>query len=184
MKATMAHTSAPQQPWYKEPWPWILMAGPGVVVVAGVITVWLAIRSNDGLVVDDYYKQGLAVNQELHRDQAATARGLHAELTVSGEELHARVAAADALPLAPTLIVKLFHPTRAGHDQTLVLTADGPGQYSGRAGAKLSGRWIVTLEEPSSDWRLQGEWWTDAMEPLRLGAEAGTSTPNQPVTGR
>ena len=51
------------QPWYKERWPWILMAGPGLVIVAGVITVWLAVVSNDGLVTDDYYKQGLAVNQ-------------------------------------------------------------------------------------------------------------------------
>ena len=56
------------QPWYKERWPWILMAGPALVIVAGIITVWLAVISNDGLVSDDYYKQGLAVNQRLQRD--------------------------------------------------------------------------------------------------------------------
>ena len=41
------------QPWYKDRWPWILMAGPAVVVVAGFITLWLAISSDDGLVSDD-----------------------------------------------------------------------------------------------------------------------------------
>ena len=41
-------------PWYRHPWPWILMSGPFVVVVAGVITLYLAVVSDDGLVDDDY----------------------------------------------------------------------------------------------------------------------------------
>ena len=27
-------SAARTQPWYREPWPWILMAGPAIVVVA------------------------------------------------------------------------------------------------------------------------------------------------------
>ena len=27
------------KPWYREPWPWLLMLGPAVVVVAGFITL-------------------------------------------------------------------------------------------------------------------------------------------------
>ena len=53
----------PQTPWYRDPWPWILMAGPAAVVVAGAITLWIAFASADGLVAGDYYKQGLAINQ-------------------------------------------------------------------------------------------------------------------------
>ena len=37
----------------------------------GLITLWLAITSFDGLVADDYYKQGLAINQTLARADAA-----------------------------------------------------------------------------------------------------------------
>ena len=62
-------------PWYKQRWPWLLIAGPAFVIIAGAVTVWLAVVSNDGLVVDDYYKQGLAVNQRLHRDQQASTLG-------------------------------------------------------------------------------------------------------------
>ena len=51
--------------WYREPGPWLLMAGPFVVMVASFITLWLAIRSNDGLVSEDYYKTGMAINQTL-----------------------------------------------------------------------------------------------------------------------
>ena len=41
------------------------MSGPAIVVVAGIYTAYLAIVSNDGLVDDDYYKQGLAVSQRM-----------------------------------------------------------------------------------------------------------------------
>lgn len=37
------------------------MLGPFVVIVAAAITVYLAVISNDGLVDDDYYKQGLSI---------------------------------------------------------------------------------------------------------------------------
>mgnify|MGYP000916835605 FL=1 len=50
--------SAPAKPWYREPWPWLLMSGPGLVVIAGVVTAWIAFSGADGLVADDYYKQG------------------------------------------------------------------------------------------------------------------------------
>ena len=36
----------PVLPWYRHRWPWLLMLGPFVVVVAAAITLWLAVRSN------------------------------------------------------------------------------------------------------------------------------------------
>ena len=63
-------------PWYKERWTWLLMLMPATAIVAGFITLWLAITSFDGLVADDYYKQGLAINQTLARANAAQERGL------------------------------------------------------------------------------------------------------------
>ena len=46
-------------PWYKERWTWLLMLMPATAIVAGFITLWLAITSFDGLVADDYYKQAI-----------------------------------------------------------------------------------------------------------------------------
>ena len=42
------------RPWYREPWPWILMSGPAVVVCAGIATAVIAVETNDGLVAEDY----------------------------------------------------------------------------------------------------------------------------------
>ncbi len=47
------------KPWYREPWPWILMIMPVTAVVAGSFMMWLAVSTEDGLVEDDYYKKGL-----------------------------------------------------------------------------------------------------------------------------
>ena len=47
-------TTLVQPPWYKQFWPWALMAGPVTVIVAGFITLGLALHTPESLVVDDY----------------------------------------------------------------------------------------------------------------------------------
>ncbi len=64
------------KPWYAHRWPWLLMLGPFLVVIAASYTGWIAFTRQDALVVDDYYKQGNAINQDLHRDAVATKLGL------------------------------------------------------------------------------------------------------------
>jgi hypothetical protein len=78
MSATEAKRSP--TPWYKERWTWLLMLMPATAIVAGGITLWLAIKSFDGLVTDDYYKQGLAINQTLARANTAQDMGLLARV--------------------------------------------------------------------------------------------------------
>lgn len=41
------------RPWYKEPWPWIIISIPAAAVVMGFITLYLAITNPDYLVVED-----------------------------------------------------------------------------------------------------------------------------------
>lgn len=159
------------QPWYKERWPWILMAGPAVVIVAGVITLWLAIHSSDGLVTDDYYKQGLAVNQVLERDHRAAALGLRADVMRSGLNVRLLMGANAAAGWPDSITLKLSHPTRAGNDEAVKMHSEGNGFYSGKLSADVAGRWHVNLEDPAGQWRLQGEWQADSVEPLRLQAK-------------
>ncbi len=161
------------QPWYKERWPWFLMAGPAIVIVAGFITLWLAVESNDGLVTDDYYKQGLAVNQRMHRDQQAASLGLHGDLMRADLNVRLMLSADSASKVPEAIVLKLAHPTRSGQDQAVQMHAEGPGFYSGKLSADISGRWLVSIEDPEGQWRLQGEWQADSVEPLRLSAKVG-----------
>jgi hypothetical protein len=169
----MSADSVPARPWYRERWPWILMAGPAVVVVAGLFTAWLAVRSDDGLVIDDYYKQGLAINRTLSRSDAAGRFGIVAELRLADGRIRVLLGGA-AGPGALTL--RLVHPTRSGMDQSLDLAVVEPGVYEGWLGPLQPGRWHVLLE--ARDWRLAGDWVLPAAGALTLGhrlpAQTGT----------
>ena len=61
-------------PWYREPWPWLLMAPPVASIALGIVMWTLAAQTDDGLVANDYYKRGLAINQKVK--QAAAKREL------------------------------------------------------------------------------------------------------------
>jgi len=154
----MRETAAPRA-WYREPWPWFLAAGPLAAVVAGAVTVWLAIESNDGLVADDYYKQGLAINQVIRRDQAAAKLGLRANVLFNFDNQSVRVylRSETERPLPSAIRLRVLHPTRAGADQFVELPASSAGVFDGAVSALRSGRWLLSLEDAPQTWRLMGE---------------------------
>lgn len=149
-------TGVPHKPWYREPWPWLLMAGPFIVVVAGVVTAWLAVVSDDGLVAGDYYKQGLAVNQLLARAERARAMELEAQLRLSARSVEVRLSAREGVALPPVLALRLSHPTHADLDQVVSLQGEG-GRYAASLAPLASGRWRVQLEDEAKTWRLVAE---------------------------
>ena len=150
-----ASTRHAVRPWYREPWPWILMAAPAAAIVAGAITIYLAVASADGLVVDDYYRQGLAINRELRRDQAARDLGIAASVEAFNGVLRVGLEGRAAPPEA--LFAKLVHATRAGHDLRLRLAPVAPGVYETELPQLPAGRWRVVLEDPHGEWRIVKE---------------------------
>ena len=160
-------------PWYRQRWPWLLMAGPAIVVVAGFVTLWLAIASNDGLVADDYYKRGLGINRMLERSDRAAALGLVAvvDLDASGAAQVALTSTVVGLDAAPAQVrLTLLHPTRAGADRRVDLPRGPDGVYRGAAGVLPPGRWRVGVE--ASDWRLPTVEVEGALRAVRITAEA------------
>jgi len=145
------------KPWYREPWPWILMAGPLMVIVASFCTLWLAIKSDDGLVADDYYKRGLAINQMLSRTLLAERLALSARVTLGVNTNRVRLELTGRGRLPADLRLRLVHPTRAVADQVIVLDAVAPGIYEGDLTTGIEGRRVVMLEDLARTWRLAGE---------------------------
>jgi len=154
-------------PWYREPWLWLLIAGPVAVMVGGAITIWLAVTSNDGLVADDYYRRGLAINKVLERDRLAARLGLRATLSQKGQgALQVSLVGANALP--PALTLRLVHPTRSGDDRVLQLSRVGTGVYRAARVSLPIGRRHVILEDEARTWRLTGDWKLPPVQPLEL----------------
>jgi len=112
-------------PWYRQRWPWLLIAGPAIVVIAALFTAWLAAATDDGVIADDYYKRGLLINKEIDRTSRAEAMHLAAVLRVDADGAATLAMTGFTDPAAaPTAVrVLVTHPTRAGHRR--VEAADG-----------------------------------------------------------
>lgn len=140
-------------PWYRQLWPWLLLSGPAAVIAAGAATIWIAFASADGLVAEDYYKQGLAINKRLAREELARRLGISATVALGADKI--RVDLKGQQPEA--LFVHLAHATRAGHDVRVRLSPVGPGAYEGQLVDLPRGRWRVVIEDPRGTWRISQE---------------------------
>jgi hypothetical protein len=162
------HAMAGQQTkrWYAEPWVWLLIALPMTAVIGGMITIYLAVSTSDGLVVDDYYKRGKAINRDLARDEAAARYGLNASLVLyQGNAVRLQLSPVNgAWP--GSIRLRVLHPTRAGHDQVIELRHQDAGNYTGHITPLGAGHWYIQLE--ADDWRLQGTLRMPQTAPLRL----------------
>jgi hypothetical protein len=142
------------QPWYRQFWPWFLILLPASVVVAGLSTLFIANRHADDLVVDDYYKDGLAINRQLEKKQRAEQLGISATLTFSGSRVDVRLTGSVS---TPDLHLLLSHPLESDRDFDVVLRRIDAGHYQGTLPASVQPRWHWTLEQGGSDaWRLDG----------------------------
>ena len=141
------------KPWYKQLWPWLIISGPATVLVAGAITMWIAFASADGLVAEDYYRQGLAINKRLAREDAARALGISATVALRTDRIHVELRG--ATPEA--LFVHLAHATRAGHDVRLRLSPVAPGAYEAELAGLPRGHWRVVFDDPRGAWRIARE---------------------------
>ena len=145
-----------QQPdiWYREPYVWFLIALPLAAVIGGIITAGLAIESDDGMVVDDYYKKGLEINRVLERDDAAAALGIQANIQLSPEQhLFRLFLTGNENFRAPEKIdVRFLYATRSGFDKHLSISKTGNDLYQTQLSQLRKGRWYIQIE--ADNWRI------------------------------
>jgi hypothetical protein len=64
------------RPWWKHGHVWLVISGPAIVVVAGFVTAWIAVRTSDPVVAEDYYRRGVEINRTLAARDKATLPAL------------------------------------------------------------------------------------------------------------
>ncbi|HZH07175.1 MAG TPA: FixH family protein [Lautropia sp.] len=181
----------------REPLVWLVAGIPLLTIVAGMVTLWIAFQRADSNVTDEYYKDGLAINRRIERDEQAATFGLKGRLsaaatvTAGGNSRRAGSTIAPAvggttlaisldlsgMPEAfePQLTLRMTHPVQQSLDRRVVLEGVGAGRYVGRIqddGAPGT-RWTLAVESPR--WRLPFPGLHRLESGTHLGVDALTS---------
>lgn len=146
----------PHTPWYKEPWMILVLGLPVMSVIGGMTMLTVAINGKDTLVRDNYYKDGLAINQELAWDQKAINLDLSGNITVTASQLELSLnTPKSANP--QVLKLSLSHPTLEQKDQEFLLQEFKPGQYLSPVEVLPEGRYYLDLSSPVQGWRIRSQ---------------------------
>jgi hypothetical protein len=152
------------KPWYRQFWPWFLIALPASAVIASLYTVSLAVRTTDSLVVSSEDGMDVVAGRHLAAERQAQALGLSATVdfdTGSGAII-ATLVSDSSVDWPTSLELLLSHPAFADRDRTIALTRSLPDEsgnptWSGHFVDVPDGRWYLVLEDGDS-WRLNGTW--------------------------
>jgi hypothetical protein len=146
-----------QKPWYRQFWPWVLIAIPGSSVIGGVLMIYLAMTGSNHLVKDSYYIDGMTINKQLDRDRLAVELGVEASIDfdVPGGVIIVTLQGIDEYALE----AELFHPVDMTRDlkATLFRKSDEDEIFQGSFDAPLDGRWYIELRDLDNEWRLRGQ---------------------------
>lgn len=147
-------TQTPRQTWYTQFWPWFLIVVPAISVVLSLTMLTLAINTEDSPVVDDYYKQGKAINLDLAKQENAHTLGIKTQLNINDNQvalsfLQGGPGSGEALELA------FYHATIKDQDFVLLLTRDAVGNYRAQHSLAIKGRWNLVLQPLDKSWKIQ-----------------------------
>lgn len=143
------------KPWYKQFWPWFLIAIPMSSVIMGITMITLAMDGKDSLVREDWYKDGIAINKRLDKQNRAQSLGIKAFISVdeSKNALHIAMVNLD-LQRERELTLHLIHPTLKNLDRTLKLVLTPQDTFYARLPELPSGRYYVQLTTPAQVWEI------------------------------
>ncbi len=141
-------------PWYKQFWPWFLIAIPMSSVVVGSIVFNFATDGTNSLVVDDYYKEGKSINARLDKVENAQALGIAADLVF--ENSSAVLSFSSGEPKDGTALkLNFYHVTQPERDIELLLARDASGKYRAPLTFNVQGKWRIRLTPMDDTWKLQ-----------------------------
>lgn len=156
------------KPWYRQFWFWFVFSPLIYIIIMCSVTVTIALKGADDVIIDNYYKEGRMINQALEQDKRAHALGLLGDVSFDRTtgEVSLKIAnpPTDAQLMPQQLLLMMGHPVKAAKDQLILLTAIAPGKYRGELHAEPAYSWYLTLypvkdlaQRNEAPWTLSGE---------------------------
>lgn len=144
-------------PGYKQPWLWFILTPIIAVFFMGMTMLYIATTSHDGVVVDNFYKDGLSINVRKEQDLFAIEHQLKAQITLQQRQIRLKLEG-NLEPLPQQLHLQIIYPTQDDFDHEVILTRAGD-LYLSALPENLKGRRQLQLHPLNTDlmWRLHGE---------------------------
>ncbi|MCL9776807.1 FixH family protein [Vibrio methylphosphonaticus] len=155
------------KPWYKQFWPWFLIALPLSVVVGTLYVVLIFSQNSVDLVAEDYYKKGKGINVDITK--VNVARDLQLNASISSDKNVILIAFDKGeLDNFPALTTTFTHRTLPDQDFEKLLTADAKGTYRLTLDHDMQGPWFVELQPHDKAWMIQGRVTFPSSDPVLI----------------
>ncbi len=142
--------------WSANPWVWAVIAIPFSAVLFGIVMITAANYHPNDIVEDDYYKQGMAINQRLQKEENAKLLSARLKLlAIDQDEAIFEINAG-----SDTISLDLYHIRDRQRDTTVALTKISTSQYVTNDTSVLKklgtpGIWYLSVEDHIHLWRLR-----------------------------
>ncbi len=168
------------KPWYRQFWPWFIIALPASAVVGGLTTVWIALQTTDSLVVHAEDGVRKAADRRISAQRLASEMGLAALIDINPDTgaVSAVMRSGDLVDVPVALEFELSHPAFADRDQVITLNKAQPDEngnpvWVGHFLTVPDGRFYAVLKH-GEQWRLSAEWRGETSLTLRPGGDDGS----------
>lgn len=142
--------------WHKQFWVWFIIALLVTTVIAGITTIVLAVKHDDSLVVDNYYKKGLAINQVLTQKQNALDMKVSASLSFDQNREQLTIRLPEQHETANNILkIRLVHATIADMDREHFLTRHADNGYAVKLDGLQAGWWRIMIEPVDEVWQIE-----------------------------
>ena len=155
------------KPWYKQFWPWLLIAIPVFTALKAVHTVIIMQQHSPDLVVDDYYKAGRAINMQLAKYREAELRNLSAHVLLAGNTAVVRFDRNTVLE--GKLHLDFYHPTLSDKDFAVDAERSGELVYVATLPSTPTGKWQLVVSDASKQWKLRAQLQLPQSSEIKLG---------------
>jgi uncharacterized protein len=178
-----------EKKWYRQFWPWFLIALPASVIVACFYTFYLILHNPLSMVKQDYYQEGLTINKNIDELKRAKQLGLLAKIRLQeNRTLHLELTPAESINTAASLTLQFNHPVDDSKDLSFVLHIQPDHSFNTDTLTALQWQllgtekhWYLQLQstgadptgKTKTDWIMQGETDQDNISHITLGASSG-----------
>jgi uncharacterized protein len=145
------------KPWYKEPWPFILVSITGLGVIAGSTLAFIGLSNPPEIVSGDYERFARGLVDTNQRTGRARELGLSGSMLVDQGQLELNLAAEDPAGLPERLLVRFQHPAYSEYDAVVMVERTGEGQFAGRIDAAPHERATIIVTDLEQSWWLSGK---------------------------